>query len=148
MQKAEGFKIHARLYHADETCDHCGGVARRVHRTFSERLLYEKAFQCASCGNRQFKRGLLIADFCGFACCPSCGAEKLRIFVDLDPIEPVYKSLLSRLWKLTGGTLYHCRPCRLQFYDFRRSREAVAAIERHRLTRSSNSLVSPSSQPQ
>jgi hypothetical protein len=38
-----------------------------------------------------------------------------------DRIDPMNSGLLNLLERMTGGKLFHCRFCRVQFYD-RRSR--------------------------
>ena len=118
-----------------KVCERCRGTLKRARRTLGERLRYAGAYECTVCGNRQFRKGLWRTDLTGFAACPSCANENLKILFDLDKIDPVYRSPLTWLWRLTGATIYHCRGCRLQFYDPRYTREASAAIARHRRER-------------
>ncbi len=52
--------------------------------------------------------------------CHRCGSfrvTKLRVRDKIDPMEP---GLLNLLEKLAGGNLYHCKFCRIQFWDRRR----------------------------
>jgi len=36
-----------------------------------------------------------------------------------DPIERLYRGPFDPLLRVLGANLYHCRACRLQFYDLR-----------------------------
>ena len=52
--------------------------------------------------------------------CHRCGSfriTKLRVRDKIDPMEP---GLLNLLEKLAGGLLYHCKFCRIQFWDRRK----------------------------
>lgn len=52
--------------------------------------------------------------------CHRCGTyriTKLKMRDKIDPMEPGFLNLMERL---LGGNLYHCRFCRLQFWDRRR----------------------------
>jgi hypothetical protein len=44
----------------------------------------------------------------------------LRRLAERDHIDHMYRHPLSLLQRLLGGKLYHCRYCRIQFYDWRR----------------------------
>ncbi|HWB96023.1 MAG TPA: hypothetical protein VG672_04960 [Bryobacteraceae bacterium] len=37
-----------------------------------------------------------------------------------DHIDPMYRSILSWIQRWMGAPLFHCRYCRIQFYDLRR----------------------------
>ena len=51
--------------------------------------------------------------------CPSCGGVKLNLRSDPDPIDRVTQTPSDRVRRLfiADMQLYHCRVCRLQFYD-------------------------------
>jgi hypothetical protein len=46
-----------------------------------------------------------------------------------DHIDKCHTGLLNLLERMAGGKLYHCRYCRIQFYDRRRLANEVAAEE-------------------
>lgn len=51
--------------------------------------------------------------------CPSCGSEKLQLRTERDRIDRLYRTptdMVRRLF-VADMQLYHCRVCRLQFYD-------------------------------
>ena len=52
--------------------------------------------------------------------CPLCGTYRLRALAERDHIDRMYNSLVNLVLRIMGGRLYHCRYCRLQFYDRRR----------------------------
>jgi len=51
--------------------------------------------------------------------CPSCGSERLQLRSERDPIDRLYQTPSDRVRRLfvADMQLYHCRVCRLQFYD-------------------------------
>ncbi len=51
--------------------------------------------------------------------CPSCGSERLHLRDEVDPIDRLVQTPADRLRRLFSADmrLYHCRVCRLQFYD-------------------------------
>ena len=52
--------------------------------------------------------------------CPLCGTYRLRALAEPDRIDRVHKNPMTFLYKLIGaGRMYHCRYCRIQFYDRR-----------------------------
>ena len=59
-----------------------------------------------------------------FARCPRCGTFRLRRLRVRDRIDPVRSGILNLLKRLGGGSLLHCRYCRIQFYDRRPVRES------------------------
>jgi hypothetical protein len=101
-------------------CGQCGGELRRVHRTFFERLSYMAVYECQSClrkgfASRHFRYHL------GPACrCPVCGTFKVVRLKERDRIDRFHAGLVHWLKRLAGGRLYHCRWCRVQFYDGRK----------------------------
>jgi cytoskeletal protein CcmA (bactofilin family) len=51
--------------------------------------------------------------------CPSCGSERLQLRSERDHIDRLYQTpsdMVRRLF-VADMQLYHCRVCRLQFYD-------------------------------
>jgi hypothetical protein len=59
--------------------------------------------------------------------CPVCGTHRVTRLKELDVIDPVKTGFLNFLERLAHGNLYHCRFCRVQFYDRRRLATAEAA---------------------
>lgn len=52
--------------------------------------------------------------------CPLCGTERLRRLTERDGIDRMHHNLFSLVHPLFGIRLYHCRYCRIQFYDIER----------------------------
>jgi len=100
-------------------CIQCGGRLRRIHRTFQQRFSYLAIFECSDCHEisntpRRFK--LHLGEFCR---CPRCGTFRVTKLKKRDQIDPMDGGLLHLLERMAGGSLYHCRYCRVQFYDRR-----------------------------
>jgi DNA-directed RNA polymerase subunit RPC12/RpoP len=51
--------------------------------------------------------------------CPLCGSRRIKKLKALDKIDHMRGGFLNLLERLAGGKLYHCRFCRIQFYDRR-----------------------------
>ena len=101
-------------------CGQCGSRIRRVHRTFFERFNYMAIYECPKCEReesvpRRFRYHL------GPACrCPICGTYRVSKLKTPDRIDRFHGGFLNLLERILGnGKLYHCRWCRLQFYDRR-----------------------------
>ena len=105
-----------------QKCGQCGGKLRRVHRTFVERLNYMAVYQCRLCEHREFAPRRFRYHL-GPACrCPKCGTYRVVRLKGRDPIDKIHGGLLNFLERLAGGNrLFHCRWCRLQFYDRRKT---------------------------
>lgn len=106
----------------------CGGRLGRVHRSLRERFLYIAVYRCDSCGERvTHPRGYLwyLAEETR---CPRCATSKLKRLAERDGIDRMTWNLVRALRFLIPTRLYHCRYCRIQFYDFDRgpSRSPVA----------------------
>jgi DNA-directed RNA polymerase subunit RPC12/RpoP len=102
---------------------------RRVHRTLMERFSYLAIYSCKDCHAEdnlprahQLHRGKA-------ARCPKCGTFRLSRLKEPDRIDPMHTGLLNRLEKMAGGRLFHCRYCRIQFWDRRRLQSEIAAGE-------------------
>lgn len=101
-------------------CPACGGKLARVKRRLGERLRYSALYQCRGCGHRLASPSRLSILCSLTCCCPRCGREELDRPARRDPIDALYHNPLSLAQGLLGAPLYWCRPCRLQFHDFRR----------------------------
>ena len=102
---------------------------RRVHRTLLERLSYIAIYSCKECHAEdnlprahQLHRGKA-------ARCPKCGTYRITRLKQPDHIDPMNTGVLNMLEKAAGGKLYHCRFCRIQFWDRRRLQAEVMADE-------------------
>jgi DNA-directed RNA polymerase subunit RPC12/RpoP len=100
---------------------------RRVHRTLMERFNYLAIYECKDCHAEdnlprahQLHRGKA-------ARCPKCGTYRLVKLKEPDHIDPMHTGLLNMLERMVGGRLFHCRYCRIQFFDRRRLRSEVDA---------------------
>jgi predicted SprT family Zn-dependent metalloprotease len=85
-----------------------------------ERLTYMAIYECRDCHEintapRRFK--LHFGEFCR---CPLCGTFRVVRLKKRDGIDPMHGGFLHLLERMAGGHLYHCRYCRVQFYDRRR----------------------------
>jgi DNA-directed RNA polymerase subunit RPC12/RpoP len=52
--------------------------------------------------------------------CPRCGTKRLTKLKARDKIDPMERGFLNLLERWAGGKLYHCKFCRIQFWDRRR----------------------------
>lgn len=107
-------------------CRKCGGEMRRIHRTFREKFLYYGVLECTVChervaGVREY-RYLLGPS----ARCHKCGTYRITRLQRPDHIDPMYRDLLSLTQRLfPDKRIYHCRFCRIQFWDRRPLQEEV-----------------------
>jgi len=100
-------------------CTYCGGKLRRIHRTFLQRFRYLALFECRDC-NRSLDTPRGWALHLGPICrCPICGTHRLNRLKEPDRIDRVHSDLTNLIERLMGGKLFHCRFCRIQFYDRR-----------------------------
>ena len=102
-------------------CGQCGGKLRRVHRTFFERFNYMAIYECPKCEREEFVPRRFRYHL-GPACrCPLCGTYRVVRLKERDRIDRFHGGFLNFLERLVGGNrLYHCRWCRMQFYDRRK----------------------------
>ena len=101
-------------------CGQCGEKLRRVHRTFFERFGYMAIYECRKCEleeavPRRYRYHL------GPSCrCPVCGTYRVVRLKQPDRIDRWHGGFLNLLERIVGrGRMFHCRWCRLQFYDRR-----------------------------
>jgi hypothetical protein len=105
--------------HDPPRCRLCNRTMRRVHRTLLEHVSYMAVYACKECEREEFVPRRFTYHL-GNACrCPRCGTPKVVRLKERDHIDPMHNGLLSFLERLAGGRLFHCRYCRLQFYDRR-----------------------------
>ena len=100
-------------------CGQCGGKLRRVHRTFLERFRYLAIYECRHCEREVLIPRRYTYHF-GDACrCPKCGTFRVVKLKAPDKIDPMHGGFLGLMERLSGGNLYHCCFCRVQFFDRR-----------------------------
>ena len=100
-------------------CATCREKLRRVHRTLTERLLYVAVYECRQCKTRRPEPRWYALYLGDYPRCPRCGTYRLTRLATRDRIDPMYKSIFSFAQRVFGASLYHCRYCRVQFYDMR-----------------------------
>ena len=92
---------------------------RRVHRTLLEHFAYLAIYQCRSCQREQHLPRPFRLHFGPHARCPKCGTFRVTRLGEPDGVDRMQGGLWNLLERLSRGGLYHCRFCRVQFYDRR-----------------------------
>ena len=101
-------------------CKQCGGKLKRVHRTFFERFGYMAIYECRECKREEFVPRRYRYHFGPSCRCPLCGTYRVVRLKQPDKIDRKHGGFLNLLERLIGkGRLFHCRWCRLQFFDRR-----------------------------
>jgi hypothetical protein len=100
-------------------CKTCGERLQRVHRTLAERFFYMGVFECPKCKDIKRMARRYTYYLGDQVRCPLCGTFRLRALAERDHIDRMLRTVISGLHKMFGGRLYHCRYCRVQFYDRR-----------------------------
>jgi hypothetical protein len=106
-------------------CAKCGERLYRVHRTFLERFRYLGIFECRKCGTEEFFPRMWAMHLGDAARCSRCGTYRITRLREPDRIDKMVRGFLNWLERLAGGHLYHCRYCRIQFWDRRPLRSEV-----------------------
>ena len=76
-------------------------------------------FECVRCKTRIPQPRWYALYLGDYPRCPRCGTYRLTRLATRDRIDTMYKSFFSHAQRVFGAALYHCRYCRLQFYDLR-----------------------------
>jgi hypothetical protein len=101
-------------------CGQCGGKLRRVHRNFWERFSYMAIYECQKCEREEFAPRRYRYHLGPSCRCPICGTYRVGKLKHPDRIDRMHTGFLNFAEKIAGkGRLFHCRWCRLQFYDRR-----------------------------
>ena len=101
-------------------CKQCGERLRRVHRTFVERFSYMAIYECRKCEREEFAPRRYRYHMGPTCRCPECGTYRVVRLKQPDHIDRKHGGFLNLLERLVGkGRLFHCRWCRLQFFDRR-----------------------------
>ena len=77
-------------------------------------------YECKKCAVEEFVPRRFRLHFGAKARCPKCGTYRIVRLKAPDHIDPMFTGFFNLLERLSGGRLYHCRFCRIQFYDRRR----------------------------
>jgi hypothetical protein len=101
-------------------CPTCQGRLRRVHRTFGEKLVYHAMYECRLCHTRKPEPRWYALYLGDYPRCPRCGTYRLTRLSTRDKIDKMQNGLINFAQFLWGADLYHCRYCRVQFYDVRK----------------------------
>ena len=101
-------------------CVKCGKPLRRIHRSFLQQLRYAAVFECSGCGTKEYAPRPYRFHLGPSVRCPRCGTPKVNKSKQRDRIDPMHWSFLTLLETVfSGGKLFHCHLCRIQFYDRR-----------------------------
>jgi len=95
-----------------------------VHRSFKEKLLYLAVYKCRQCGQRTTRPREFMFYFAKVTRCPLCGTQRLRRLTVRDGIDRMHRNLFTYTHRLFGARLFHCRFCRVQFYDIPKGPQA------------------------
>jgi len=101
-------------------CGQCGSRLRRVHRTFLERFSYMAIYECQKCEREEFVPRRFRYHMGPSCRCPVCGSHRVSRLKAPDRIDRFHGGFLNLMERIASrGKLFHCRWCRLQFYDRR-----------------------------
>ena len=90
-----------------------------------QRLWYEAVFECRECHSRVTHPRGFMWYFADVTRCPHCGTERLRRISRPDHIDRMFWNFYYPLRFMSGLRLYHCRFCRIQFYDKERAKSQL-----------------------
>jgi len=109
-------------------CGKCGGRLRRIHRTLLDRFNYMAIYECRQCQSEEFVPRRFRYHLGPVCRCPVCGTYRVVRLKERDRVDPVHGGFLNLLERLAGGgRFFHCRWCRLQFYDRRELARPLAS---------------------
>lgn len=82
-------------------------------------------YKCESCGDRSTHPRGYLWYLARETRCPRCGTAKLKRLAAPDGIDRMIWNLVRPFRFLFPVRLYHCRYCRIQFYDVERTGAAA-----------------------
>lgn len=85
-------------------------------------------FKCRLCDKRVERPRRFMFYFAAETRCPRCGTDRLSRLNAPDHIDQLHWNLFCLLRPLLNPRLYHCRYCRIQFYDLPREKARDAAL--------------------
>lgn len=101
-------------------CGVCGDRLKRVHRTFVERFSYMAIYECPKCEREELVPRRFRYHLGDTSRCPLCGTYRVVRLKQPDKIDRMHGGFLNLVERVMGkGKLFHCRWCRLQYYDRR-----------------------------
>ena len=101
-------------------CGQCGGKLKRVHRTFWERFSYMAIYECRQCKCEEYVPRRYRYHLGPSCRCPICGTYRVVRLKVPDKIDRKHRGFLNLVERIAGrGRLFHCRWCRMQFFDRR-----------------------------
>jgi hypothetical protein len=77
-------------------------------------------YECRQCHTRKPEPRWYALYLGDYPRCPRCGTYRLTRLSSRDKIDKMQSGLLNYLQLWWGADLYHCRYCRVQFYDVRK----------------------------
>jgi hypothetical protein len=86
-------------------------------------------FECPQCKDVKRMPRRFTYYFGEHSRCPLCGTFRVRALAEKDHIDRMLKTPMNAWHRITGGRIYHCRYCRVQFYD-RRTLAEEASVKR------------------
>jgi hypothetical protein len=103
----------------------------RVHRTVLEKWLWSDMFQCPGCKRREGSyHRYLYAHWCFLfsrhSHCIRCGSDAVQRLKKRDKVDGFSPNPLALMQAVVGAPVNRCSPCRIQFFDWRKPREAAA----------------------
>jgi len=97
-------------------------------------------YECRQCHTRKPEPRWYALYLGDYPRCPRCGTYRLTRMAHRDKIDKMEKGPVNFLQYVWGADLYHCRYCRVQFYDVRKP---VAPEMRGRASAASVSGAAP-----
>ena len=99
-----------------------------------EKFLYVAVYECGQCRSRLTDPHWYALYLGDYPRCPHCATYRLTRLFERDRVDAMQTGVLNLAQKILGGRLYHCRYCRLQFYDVRApvaplEKDKAAAVE-------------------
>jgi len=77
-------------------------------------------YECRQCHTRKPEPRWYALYLGDYPRCPRCGTYRLTRLSSRDKIDKMLKGPINFMQYLWGADLYHCRYCRVQFYDIRK----------------------------
>lgn len=81
-------------------------------------------FRCRVCNRIKERPRRFMFYFAPETRCPLCGTGRITRLTVPDHIDRFHRNLFSLVRPLIRTRLYHCRYCRIQFYDLPRGASA------------------------
>ena len=87
-------------------------------------------FECSGCGGQECEPRPYRFHFGANVQCPLCGTLEVTKRRSRDRIDPMHWGFLTLLETvLSGGKLFQCPACRIQFYDRRNLAAGIPKVD-------------------